>query len=832
MIVLCVLVCAGELKPETYDFVMSRLHSGYALTDPGVRFDPTDDPYCKWRHGLTHSPLGDPDHPLRYPLFAQAQYAFGPYSGKDPEDPRVVRRLLLVPLKGASSGWELKEPLDVQPGYKFCFEACMALEGLARSRFRMGVFWEDAEGRLVGEKRGNAGSTGRWLQGDRPPATEAIDGIVPRGAVKARPYFFLWGEPLEIKGGVWLTRAEFRRDPALTVDFGRSLLVFAHNDPVEWRLRSVGLPASTYVVEMQLADLTDPSRTFRPTSSRVYVTPGERARTDEGLRLSGSVLAAFGAASARGGLYALSFGLKASEIDPVTTRLEVRFGRMGPHAAQFAGVFRSFYFDFSARDLALLERAGAWDALVADMPVYHVQLRYDSADIASPAPELGAQLARFPNVRFGALLSAEARPEDPAALAAFIGARADRIDGWELEGGAGLAAYVAAVRAKLPDTPSARIARFGSQGTRLPWADYAVCEDAAFLRGVNDAVRLVRITPGNEIAKALAVFARGVKSVVLADARQALLDARFETYGPGATPTALYGPWRTMERLLGGGAFAGEFPRIAGVRSYCFRQAENEIVALHAEKGSVPVRIPCATAVTLVDQWGNGTEVPPRDGAVEFTASESVVFVLGLAPGFDATLASVAVRKATGSGPGTLTLGLQNLTGGVVRMAITERTSRAKVEVQLTADARRSVELTVPPEAVARIRSAGAVELSVALLAGREEKHKKDLVLPVFWGERRFAVTDVRRVGGRIEFKVTNVGAEEVTAEVFRKAEGEALQPIDRCMFAPQGAATFALRAADGGAVAVSIRVQGSPPEDFPLDSVRDETAERPIKKP
>jgi hypothetical protein len=69
-------------------------------------------------------------------------------------------------------------------------------------------------------------------------------------------------------------------------------------------------------------------------------------------------------------------------------------------------------------------------------------------------------------------------------------------------------------------------------------------------------------------------------------------------------------------------------------------------------------------------------------------------------------------------------------------------------------------------------------------------------------------------------------------AEVFRKVRGEGLEHLDRRTFALQNPQAFAIRDSGAEAVTLSVRVQGSQPEDFPLDAPGEGLAERPVKRP
>ena len=290
-----------------------------------------------------------------------------------------------------------------------------------------------------------------------------------------------------------------------------------------------------------------------------------------------------------------------------------------------------------------------------------------------------------------------------------------------------------------------------------------------------------------------------------------------------------------MERFLGGATFVGRAPVIEGADSFYFRRGPSSVVAVRSRGEPFDVPLAAVEAVTEIDAWGNARRHEPRDGVIRVRLEREVSFLLGLWPGYDETVEGVTVKEASFDGAvGALQLTGRNLVGGRVRLIVREPESGATVEIDLPPDgeAREGVgTLEVDPDTGKRLQSERRAVFEVSLLVGGERKYRKEIARRVFWGTRRFSISEADVAGDAVRFRLRFGGTARVRGHVYlvedRGEERMVVWEWSNVTFDPGVDVPFSARGNAGPLRILVIAEGGGDAEEFDLPRSRRALAER-----
>ena len=768
-IVLCLaLVSAGSTAAPQTVFPGEK-HVRFTFTP---RLDPAEDvldldlvPGFPWRPGLSHHPTNGGDLPFgALPLFAFPVLRRG-----KPALPG--ERALCFSLKGVWSGAETTRSIPVAPGSRFRFTVKVRAVGLERSGFRFGVFWEDDRGEPAPLGTEAPVVFSPFLRGSFPLTEKLLTGRVPPGVSAARPFFFLKGDPEELSGDVCITEAGFSTGPALDLRFSGRLLVFPEDDPVPWRLTTLNLASGTYFLSVNLRS-SDGGVNYGRLSFNPVTTDGQQVRFSG--TLEDLCRGKGGLRVIPGGLYEVASALSDASEAHLYDALRVRIGRIGKAGDLFAGELRRFIPCFSVADLTRLEENGVLGALAEDLPIYYAAVKLSKKDFLAPPSRVRKILERLPHVSWFGSVGAEDLPEDPEEFARWLAPVSGIVSEWEIVGAKISATYLAAARAAVEKKKGAQPVRFGRRDAFFSGADFVTRAMGASRRAADGTRRggsaenalwvVVDSNSRDVVGSILRALSGGGDAVFLPRALEVLLQE-----GPsGFSPTSLYGPWRTLQRMIGGAVFVGAVPVIPGAETLCFRRSERTIVVVRSRRGPLKARIAALKPVTEIDAWGNRRTHPVTDGYAEIQLSRELTFLLDLSLGYDETVDSLEIygTEPTADG-GRISFGVRNLAGADARLSVEEVAGGFRVTVPLSPTGVTTFDLAVDPAAVSRLRREKSSVFRVSLYLGGKKTYEKERTLRVFWGKRRFRLSRYELTRRNFRFDLEYLGEVKRRAYVF-----------------------------------------------------------------
>lgn len=755
-------------------------------------------PSCAWQSGLTHN--WRPQTGRRefvFPLWAQPVLRRTGSNGSIRTIPGQWG--LFFPQRGVWSAMETIKPLPVSPGKQYRFQVNLAAEGGGQTpgdgkgrtaRFRMGIFWEDQQGRLLeDELLGPVVAVGPWLTGPFPLRKEHLEGKVPAGAMFARPYLFLDCPPDRLKapGGFWVTEMAWRTQAALDISFDRSLLLFPPGDPMAWHVQASDLGPGTYYVDARVSSLPS-GKVLGEKQYRRYVSADDRA-----LKISDAMQTMVPGGCRDGGRYELHCTLNTLDRDAIS-RVSAVVARKGDYLDGIAGEMNRFVVDLPCPMLLHLTRRSMFFKLKQALPIYDIQLRVDEAGGLAALDSCLPVVGQYGYIGWYLRMAGNAFLKDLAGRPAYWQSLGDRFNGLVLEEDRLLAAALKGFREK---AGGASPLQFGSPDGQRPWADFTTLPLAQFtampaLTGeATKVLQWVALDAGSDDAAPLAqqvlpVLSRGIRGVLLPDGLGKLLT---ET-SAGFSPTALCGPWVTMSQVLGKAVFKGRYPKIQGAATYCFWHENGYVVAAHALADPFTAELEAGGGeVTGIDLWGNARQYPVRDGRVAIPVRQDVVFYMGLLPGLSETINSFAVTEGyTQGNEGVLHFSMTNYADGPVALKVTETESGTHHDVALSRGAGKTLHaLSLPLPASEAIQKNGRVNVVISTMQepGKAlDPHdappfEKALSRPIFWGKKHFRIDDVKMSNTNFQAKLTYTGTRWVQGQV-RVVETVSGKPVVR----------------------------------------------------
>jgi len=770
-----------------------------------------------WKPGLSQRPLSDGGGDQgRFPLFAFPQLVFA-RNGKE--------RVLSFPLKGVWAGAELKEPIAVYPGACFRFQARVSHKGLKHSAFYLGVFWEDGAGEpLRGPDGERVVALSSPMEGDGTGAIAVVSGRVPEGARKARPFFFLRGRLPDLKGVVRISEALFSLTPGLLVQFQRSLLLFPAGDPVVWRLRSVGLEPGTYFVKVAL---TGPESKVQlgETSFRTLATPEDQ------LRLRGSFVELLSRANEQPGLYNAAFDLTDGGGKEQTRKLQIRFALLGEEAGEFGGTLYQFVPAVSLRLLERLTRTEAFEELLEDVSLntLHVTVPVDRLEVFSEI--LDRVAGRGCAVRWLLTLEPGRRRPGIEKVGTALAGLAHRIDAVEIAPGTFTEQEISALVQSVSGRRAAVPLQILSRGVRKAWAHGFTIEEEAEGTGLPGKLKeagsarwvFIEGTGRRFLYNAVLARVAGARTIVFSG-----LEGGFLQLTPaGWSPTASYGLWRTLQRMLGAAAYIGPMSFGADVEAYWFRCAEGDVIVARSKKASGKAVLRTTSPVRAFDWWGGSRLLAPEEGRVTLNLGLEFRFFLGRSFGYDRTLQALRLVEANAKeGGGVLKFSIQNFLGRQAILEVSEQRGAFSKQIVLKPEGVTTFEVEVSPALALRLRREQSLTVRASLELGGRKYTGEPVAFPLFWGVRRFTL-GVWKLGDRtFSFSIRYEGRSEVKGHVFVLEDGpegsEVTANFAGIRFTPGENRTFAgARRYPGKPLQIVVLAEGGKPERFSLPPAR-----------